>query len=189
MQLSVNHAHRAGRGFTLIELIVTLAIAAILATMVIPSFNTLSVKNLQADEVNTMIHHFYLARSLSTANETRYALCPSSDGERCTNTADWSQGYILFEDSATPHNGLRDPNEQLQAAHQPTQDARIDIDTSEHRNRVVYQADGHPVGYDLTMTFCDPDERIPPKAVILSNLGRVRVSETNPDGTPLSCGG
>jgi type IV fimbrial biogenesis protein FimT len=187
MQLSVNHAHGAGRGFTLIELIVTLAIAAILVTMVIPSFTTLSVKNQQADEVNTLVHHFYLARSLSTANETRYALCPSSDGERCTNSTDWSHGYILFED--TNSDGTRDTSEPLQAAHQPTQDTRLDIGSGEHRNRVVYQADGHPIGYDLTMTFCDPDEQIPPKAVILSNLGRVRVSETNPDGTPLSCDG
>jgi type IV fimbrial biogenesis protein FimT len=187
MRHSVNHTYAGDLGFSLIELIATLAIAAILITMIIPSFNTLSVKNQQTDELNSMVHHFYLARSLSTANETRYVLCPSSDSERCTNTTDWSHGYILFED-INP-DGTRDASEQLQAVHQPTNDTRIDIDSGQDRSRVVYQTDGHPIGYNLTMTFCDLDGRIPPKAVILSNLGRVRVSETSADGTPLSCDG
>jgi type IV fimbrial biogenesis protein FimT len=174
-------------GFTLLELIITLSIALILFGMVIPSFRTLMVKNLQAGEVNNLVHHFHLARSLSITNETHYVLCPSHDGEHCDNTVDWSHGYILYEDSN--RNRSRDQPELLQAAHQPTHDRNIDIESTDGRRYVVYHGDGRPSGHNLTLTFCDPDNRIPPKAVIVSNLGRIRVSETRWDGTPLTCSG
>jgi type IV fimbrial biogenesis protein FimT len=169
------------------ELIITLAIALILFSMVIPSYRTLTVRNLQASELHSMVHHFHLARSLSISKETHHVLCPSNGGERCTNTTNWSHGYILYEDAN--QNRSRDQNEPLQAAHQPMHDRRIEIESTEHRRYVVYRGDGRPSGHDLTLTICDTDNRIPPKAVIVNNLGRLRVSETRWDGTPLSCRG
>ncbi|MES9975730.1 MAG: GspH/FimT family pseudopilin [Candidatus Thiodiazotropha sp.] len=187
MPHTVTHSYVRGFGFTLIELIITLGIALILLITVIPSFRTLTVKNLQASEINSFVHHCHLARSLSISRETHHILCPSSNGESCTNVADWSDGYILYED--LNRNRSRDQNELLQGVHQPIQGMSIGIDSSRHRRYVVYRGDGRPSGYNLTLTFCDPDNLIPPKAVIVSNLGRVRVSKTRSDGSQLSCSG
>ncbi|MEW8026433.1 MAG: GspH/FimT family pseudopilin [Candidatus Thiodiazotropha sp.] len=187
MQSTVTRAYVRGFGFTLIELITTLAILLILLSMVMPSFRTLMVRNLQASEINSIVHHFNLARSLSISMQTHHILCPSSDGESCTNAADWSHGYILYEDSN--RNRSRDQNELQQGVHRPMHGMSIEIDSSRHRRYVVYRGDGRPSGYNLTLTFCDPDDRIPPKAVIVNNLGRVRVSEFRPDGSQLSCSG
>jgi type IV fimbrial biogenesis protein FimT len=170
-----------------LELIITLTIALILVSMAVPAFRTLTAKNLQASELNNMVHHFHLARSLSVSRETHHVLCPSSDGERCSDTIDWSRGYILYEDAN--RNRYRDENEQLQAVHHPMHDGNIDIASTGGRRYVVYQGDGRPTGTNLTLTFCDSDSLIPPKAVIVNNIGRVMVSRTHWDGTPLNCSG
>ncbi|MES9945609.1 MAG: GspH/FimT family pseudopilin [Candidatus Thiodiazotropha sp.] len=187
MQSIPAQSHCRSFGFTLLELIVTMSIVVILLGMGIPAFRALTAKNLQSSEINSFVHHFYLARSLSITNQTHHVLCPSSDGVSCTNSGEWGQGYILYEDSNP--NRIRDQNEQLQAVHRPNQEMAIDIASSQYRRFVVYGGDGRPSGYNLTLTFCDPSSQIPPKAVILSNLGRVRVSETSWDGSALSCGG
>lgn len=174
-------------GFTLLELVVSISIVLILLGMGIPAFRALTAKSLQASEINAFVHHFHLARSLSITNQTHHVLCPSSDGVSCTNSGEWGQGYILYEDSNP--NRSRDQNEQLQAVHRPDQEMGIDIESSQYRRFVVYGVDGRPSGYNLTLTFCDPNSQIPPKAVILNNLGRVRVSESRWDGSALSCGG
>ncbi|MES9972319.1 MAG: GspH/FimT family pseudopilin [Candidatus Thiodiazotropha sp.] len=174
-------------GFTLFELIVTLSILLIILGMGIPGFRALTAKNLQASEINTFVHHFQLARSLSITKQTHHVLCPSRDGVSCSNDGEWGQGYILYEDSNP--NRSRDQNEQLHGVHRPNQEMGIEIESSQHRRFVVYGGDGRPSGYNLTLTFCDPASLIPPKAVILNNVGRVRVSETRWDGSPLSCRG
>jgi type IV fimbrial biogenesis protein FimT len=185
MQSNAAHAYVRGFGFTLIDLIITLAIALILFSMVIPSFRLLTVKNLQTSEINRIVRHFHLARSLAISKETHHILCPSRDGENCAEPTDWNHGHILFEDSN--ENGSRDHNERLEAAYKPLQDAGIGIETTQEDRYVIYHGDGRPSGYNLTLKFCDTENRIPPKAVFVSNLGRVRVSETNWDGSPVIC--
>jgi type IV fimbrial biogenesis protein FimT len=185
MQSTASRPYVRSFGFTLIELIITLSIALILISLGIPSFRMLTVKNLQVSELNNMVHHFHLARSLSISKQAYHILCPSNDGERCSDTIDWSRGYILFEDAN--RNKSRDQNEPVQAAYQLMNDRNINIESTDGRRYVVYQGDGRPTGTNLTLTFCDPDNRIPPKAVIVNNQGRIRVSKTRWDGTPLNC--
>ncbi len=174
-------------GFTLTELLITLSIATILIGVGIPSYRALVARNLQASEINSYVHLFHLARSLSITRETHHILCPSSDGESCSQSTDWSRGLILYED--TNRNETRDQNEQLQGVHRPMHESDIEIQSSQGRRLVIYHGDGHSSGYNLTLTFCDPDARIPPRAVVVNNMGRVRVSETRWNGDPLSCSG
>ena len=174
------------QGLTLIDLILSLAILLILITLGVPSMRLISAKSLQTTQVNNFVSHFALARSLAITREQHQILCPSTDGKTCLDRADWSKGLIIFED--TNRNGVQDLNEPLQACHHPAAPSEIEIHSSRNRKRVIYHGDGRPSGYNLTLTFCDPDERIAPKAVIVNNVGRVRVSDSRPDGSPLRCG-
>ncbi|MES9837010.1 MAG: GspH/FimT family pseudopilin [Candidatus Thiodiazotropha sp.] len=187
MQPTVNKAYPGAQGFSLLELLVTLLIFSILITIVIPSYRSFVAKNLQASEINSVVQHFRLARSLSIARETHHVVCPSGDGESCSPSSDWSQGFILYEDSN--RNRARDGSEVMHGVHQPGQDVDIDIHASQGRSAVVYQGDGRPSGYNLTLTFCDPGNQVPPRAVIVNNVGRVRISETRWNGEPLNCSG
>lgn len=87
------------RGFTLMELIITVAIAAIVLAVGVPSFQGMMRNNRAATQANEMIAALNLARSEAAKRGSRVSLCPSSSGTGCGGT-DWSSGWIVFVDTA-----------------------------------------------------------------------------------------
>ena len=173
-------------GFSLIELLVTLATGVILLGIGVPSFQAFAAGNQQASEINRFVRHLNLARSEAVKTGRDHVLCPSRDMTWCLDDTAWDEGYILFEDRN--ENGLRDPQEALLRSSRPLAKIGLDMRSTQGRKQIIYRADGRSAGSNLTLTFCDPGEKVPPRAVILSNTGRARISETRWDGTPLSCG-
>lgn len=172
------------RGFTLLELISTISIAAVLATTAIPAFSGLVQRNRITTEINTFVAHLHYARSEAIKRATRVVMCRSADGLSCGRTEGWHKGWITFAD--TNANRELDAGESMLRV-EAGEDNGIII-TSGQRRRVVYQATGFSPGTNGTYTFCDPDHPEWAKAVILSNTGRPRLSETKPDGSALDCG-
>lgn len=172
------------RGFTLLDLISTISIAAVLTTTAIPAFSGLVQRNRITTEINTFVAHLHYARSEAIKRTTRVVMCRSADGLSCARTEGWHKGWITFADT--------NANRELDASESPLRvEAGEDngiIITSGQRRRVVYQATGFSPGTNGTYTFCDPDHPEWAKAVILSNTGRPRLSETKPDGSALDCG-
>ncbi|MEJ2466261.1 MAG: GspH/FimT family protein [Candidatus Thiodiazotropha sp.] len=186
MQRIASYRYAAGeRGFTLLELLTTLALAALLLTITVPALNSLSARNQQTAEINRFIRHLQLARSHAVKTGRDHVLCPSSNMTDCRGNAHWEQGYILFQDSDS--DGNRSPSESLLQVSKPMGNIGIAMQSTSGRKAVIYRADGHSAGSNLTLTFCDPENDIAPKAVIVSNTGRARVSTTRWDGTPLNC--
>ena len=173
------------RGFTLINLMLSLAIASLAMAIGVPAFKSLSARAEQTSEINSLARHLQLTRSYAIKTGTNHVLCPSSNGSDCLGSSQWDQGYILFED--TDRDGARGTGEKLLHAYRSNSGIAIDMRSTSGRTQVTYRQDGFSVGSNLTLTFCDPDQGIPPKAVILSNTGRTRVSTTRWDGTPLNC--
>ncbi|MEJ2692644.1 MAG: GspH/FimT family pseudopilin [Candidatus Thiodiazotropha sp.] len=173
------------RGLTLLEVLTTLVLFALILGIGVPAFNGLGARSRQTAEINNFVRHLQLARSSAVKTGRDHVLCPSSDMKLCREDTDWEQGYILFEDSN--NNGLRDARESLVQISRPASEIGIDMRSTQGRKHVTYRADGRSAGSNLTLTFCDPSQHIPPKAVILSNTGRPRVATTRWDGTPLAC--
>ncbi|MDS4058866.1 MAG: GspH/FimT family pseudopilin [Candidatus Contendobacter sp.] len=92
------------RGFTLAELIVTVAIAAILLAVGVPSFQETMRKNRTAAHMNEMITALNLARGEAAKRGQRVSLCPSTDGTSCTGGTDWNNGWIVFTDTSADDN-------------------------------------------------------------------------------------
>ncbi len=86
------------RGFTLIELMITLFIAAILLTVGVPSFNGVIKNSRLATATNEFITAANLARSESIKRGVRVTVCKSNNGAACTNANNWDQGWIVFTD-------------------------------------------------------------------------------------------
>ena len=171
-------------GFTLIELITTLSIASILLAIGVPSFQTLTQNSRMTATVNTIAVQLNLARSEAVKRKTRIIMCPSSDGLDCEDTIIWDEGIIMFTDNNK--NGHLDPGEDL-LKHTNAQPKSIRISTTVGRKKAVYDANGFSMGNNVTFTFCDITEQTDPKAVIVSNSGRARISPTNSQGDPLDC--
>jgi type IV fimbrial biogenesis protein FimT len=172
------------RGFTLLEFMSSMSIAAVLTTTAIPAFNGLVQRNRITTEINTFVGHLHYARSEAVKRGSRVVMCRSADGLACSRTEGWHKGWITFADANA--NREFDPGESL--LHVETgEENGVEI-TSGRRRRVVYQATGFSPGTNGTYIFCDPDYPEWAKAVILSNPGRPRLSDTRPDGTALDCG-
>jgi type IV fimbrial biogenesis protein FimT len=99
-------------GFTLVEVLVVLAIVAILAGLAMPGFGRTLERYRLRDAEESLRSALYAARSEAIRRGGRVTLRRASGGG-CTPASDqdWSCGWTLFAD--TDGNGQHDPGEAL----------------------------------------------------------------------------
>jgi type IV fimbrial biogenesis protein FimT len=88
-------------GFTLVEMLMTMAIAAIVTAIAVPSFRYVTNSNRIASEINGLLGDLQLARAEAIKEGRNVTVC-ISDGSSCThpNPAAWQNGWIVFSDPA-----------------------------------------------------------------------------------------
>ncbi|OYY73477.1 MAG: hypothetical protein B7Y40_09175 [Gammaproteobacteria bacterium 28-57-27] len=87
--------HHPAQGFTLIETMVTVAVAGILLAIGIPSFQSAMNSSRLTSTTNELIGGLNQARSDAVRLNSRVSLCASADGASCTANGDWA-GWIVF---------------------------------------------------------------------------------------------
>ena len=103
--------HRGAHGFSLLELLVTAAIASLLMAVTLPAMTGMLDTQRRISAINTFVASLHLARGEAIKRNGRAVLCKSSNGEQCTRTGGWEQGWILFHDGN--NNANWDPGELL----------------------------------------------------------------------------
>lgn len=98
-------------GFTLTELLVTLAIAALLIAMGIPSFQSLLQRLALENAEQDIVELARLARATAVTESAGTVLCGSSDGMHCDGETDWQHALIAFQDLDDNHQ--RDDSDPL----------------------------------------------------------------------------
>lgn len=93
------HRPRKGgpQGFTLVELMITVAVLAIVVTLAAPSFSDLINRNRLTGAANEIVGALQTARMEAVRRNASVVLCPSTDGASCSG-ADW-QRLIIFSDN------------------------------------------------------------------------------------------
>jgi len=86
-------------GFTLIELMITLAIVGILLTVGVPSLKTFMQSNQLIAATNELVSALHVARSEAIKLNTKVSVCSSSNGTGCSGSSDWKNGWVVFVDA------------------------------------------------------------------------------------------
>jgi type IV fimbrial biogenesis protein FimT len=146
-------------GFTIIELMVTLAIIAVLLTIVAPSLRDLRMNAAMTGAANDLITDLALARSESVKRGMRTAICTSTSGAACTNSL-WGQGWIIYLDSDADGD-LAATTDIVKVA--PAVSSGITISSVGHSTNtasaryIPFRPSGatNPAGPDISFTLCD----------------------------------
>lgn len=96
-------------GFTLIELMMVVLIAAILLGVGVPSFRSLIQDNRLKTHADVFVTTMNLARSEAIARNATVTVCSTSNGTGCSGT--WSTGWIVFAD--VNGNGAVDAGDEV----------------------------------------------------------------------------
>jgi type IV fimbrial biogenesis protein FimT len=175
-------AAECNSGFTLIEIMIALAVLSILGTLAIPGFTNLLQDSSRTSAVNAFIHTVFLARSEALKRGEMVSICKSPDGANCNTAGEWNGGWITFVNSDRDEPPQRDADESLLQVQEPWRGGKITA------NRAAFSFRPHTQGVvNGTIVFCDRRGSAAARAVIISHVGRPRVSPRDASNHSLVC--
>lgn len=178
----------AQQGFSLIELLAVLAIAAVLLGVGLPSWRAFTASQGTSSASNGLLADILLARSEAIKRRERVTLCKSADGESCTDAGSWDQGWIVFVDA--DGNGLRAASEPVLQRQPPLGASLHATGNGTMARYVAYAPNGttRQVGGGFqagTLTVCPASaDPVTARLIVINANGRPRVQKALLDGCP-----
>ncbi len=139
-----------------------MAIAAIVLSIGVPSFQASIKNNRKLTAINDMRTALALARSTAITRRVRATVCTSSDNATCADEGGWDQGWIIFADPVDPAASVDDGDEILRV-HEKISGSGTFTGNGRLANRVSYTAKGmldRTLGIGGTLTYSDEGEYI-----------------------------
>ncbi len=137
-------------GFTIIEFMIVLTIAAIFVSVAVPSYYYLIQNNKVVSVTNKLAASFSSARMEAIKRGTRVSVCSAGNTSytSCGNSSQWSQGWIVFTD-ADNNNAIDSSNDLVKIAEAPPTGSTITSNLS----IVSYDGTGFTTTNALTMSL------------------------------------
>jgi type IV fimbrial biogenesis protein FimT len=171
---------RRNLGFTLIELIVTMAIAAIILTIGVPAFRDMILNNTRVALVNEVVGALSLARSEAAKSGLRATICRSVDGATCaTDTPGvWENGWIIYVDR-NQDNALSS-GEAIKVQGSIPQGFTL-RGTGSFSQTISYSSNGVSSGTGI-FQLCDSRRENQSRLIEVNNTGRIKAQEWQSGG-------
>jgi type IV fimbrial biogenesis protein FimT len=177
MSLGKNDNAFDSEGFTLVELLTTMAVAAILLTIAMPALNGLLRSYRLTQAANELVGAANLARSEAIQRGSRVTLVPCNwqeSSSNCATGSNWRDGWALIAGPGEGSTDLTVTSTNLLRLFAPLA-ADIAMSPPVHgylsytRDGRALKWDGFPQNQTLTLNAGDRSHE-----VIINRLGRVR---------------
>ena len=157
------------RGFTLIEIMVAVAVLAILLSIGLPAFGSLIDSQRMDSSVNSLLRSISHTRTEATRRNRHVTMAPLS--------GDWSNGWNIFIDAN--NNGTHDAGETVLHEEQPARVHHVHVN-SPLASYLRYNAQGESEllngGFQSgTFSLCPHESGAEGRKVIINRIGRARV--------------
>ncbi len=161
------------KGFTLVELMITLVIAAIVLTVGIPNFRSLIQNNRIVTQANSLVGALNLARSEAVSRGIYITLCPTTNKTSCVDSTNWATGWIMFAD--TDNLGTYNTGEEIIRVWDPLTGGSTLTGTF---NIATFKPSGASATAEFTYTLrisdCTGDQG---RNIVMSTMGRISTSK------------
>jgi type IV fimbrial biogenesis protein FimT len=162
-------------GFTLVELLVTLAVAMILLTFGVPSTRDFIMNARLSTYANEFVTGIQLTRGTAIKQQRNARICVSttwnSNPPTCTGGTDWSDGWVAWVDQN--RDGVLDSAEVLRVMEPLNGNSLF---TSTANTAFTYDSTGMVSAGD-TLTLCDTRNDEQGRIINITPAGRVNLSQ------------
>jgi type IV fimbrial biogenesis protein FimT/type IV fimbrial biogenesis protein FimU len=171
------------KGFTLIEVLITLSILGIVTAIAMPNISDFIIKTRVDNEISSLHRLILNARNAAVNTGKNVTVCPLSNN---TCAADWTAELTVFtnDTNTLADNSVynNDGNENNQSADEKTIKVRpaiMDSDTlSYDATLIIFSPTGRAVsGGNSTFTYCPSSNQLHARSLYISLSGRVYASE------------
>lgn len=174
-------------GFTLVELMVTIAVAAVILAMAVPSFTRLLANSRQTSATNSLLNALEYARNSALRGGQSVMVCPIANPTDTSCSADWNTGWGVISAPAGGSSVLL-VSGGLGAR-------GVSVTASGGAVPLVFTARGLVTGLPLAtgkdlFIFCDNRGSAYAHSLVVNAGGYIQTSQTpgsDPDGTALVC--
>jgi len=169
------------RGFTLVELMVTVAVVAIVSVVAYPNFQGVLRSNRVATASNELVSSLSLARVEALRSPGGAGVCASADGASCGT--DWNTGWMVWIDSNG--NGERDTGSTPERVVKYVQGrGNASIAESDGAAKFLFDRRGRLTAGSAATLSVQPGDACPAgsdfvRELTLSVAGQVRVAKKN----------
>ena len=166
---------------------ITLAVAAVVLTLGVPSFERVVDRNQLATTVNLLVQSMTLARSEAIKRNQRVKICDSTDALNC-GSGNYENGWIVFVDE-NDDGDVDSPDEELIYVQSSLpNNFTVSANLSTGANNISYLTKGRS-NRDGNFIICKNNDVTKARVIILNMTGRTRLTKLTSNGTPEDAGG
>ncbi len=179
--------HDRQSGFTLFELLTTLAITGIGLSLAVPGLQNIVAGSQRAAAINELVSTIHLARSAAITRNEQVTVCPSSTGLSCDDSH-WEDGWVYFTD---PDQSRQVSGDEVILGAVPGI-APLEIKSTDFERFFVYRPNGHLMVNTRTETsgemfFCDPRGNEFTVKLVIQISGKPRLEDRDVDPSTSLC--